>query len=99
KKIKKNELEALKININDYVSEDFLKKDYKVLIPHPTEWTGAEQAWDYGRFLNYFKIEIMKELTTYTTRYLSLIPSDLLNTIFKTEDLLATNNAFLDPLV
>ena len=94
-------LEELILNIEVYVDEKFLINKYNVLIQNPTSTIlgdAIEKQVDYGEFFHYFKTEFLAELSNYTTRYLPIIPNELLNIIFSMEDLLLTNNAFIDPI-
>ncbi|RSK27476.1 hypothetical protein EJF36_11595 [Bacillus sp. HMF5848] len=93
----KQQLENIKNNTNDYVREDFLRKGIRSLIIDNSINTGnifdsfKEVELSVQQYTNYFKERHSKEIDAFISKYISVIPDDLRERIFKVEDTLQGN--------
>ena len=77
-------------DLKRYVTKDFIKTDYEVIIIDPAQATTAYTAnIPFQKFVKLqFKDNILNVTKDYTERYLSFTPKEILESIFKIEDTL-----------
>src|SRR5699024_9787321 len=89
-------LQNLKNNLSTYIGHDFLRNNYTMNIVDKT-LTNQEVEVNYQQYNRYFKKEILKITQEYSNRFLPLIPNDILDSIFRIEDIITTSNALVTP--
>ncbi|MEC0668520.1 hypothetical protein P8864_22045 [Priestia flexa] len=90
-------------NISQYVQDDFLRKNVKVLaIGQAGNYKSIfdmfeEQMWSHQQFCHHFKHEMKNLLNLFISKYISVLPDDLREILFSIEDLMESG-AFVTPL-
>lgn len=79
--------------IDKYVNDDFINKQYEVLFVDPKNVFQTEvKKIPYQQFCKYhFKDVVFDEISDYTRKYIAFIPKDILKSLFKIEDTLKQN--------
>ncbi|WLR44117.1 hypothetical protein LC087_08525 [Bacillus carboniphilus] len=90
----KSQVKSINSDLDNYVQADFFKKGIKVLLLDNRINTGnifdnfREQVWSVPQYTNYFKQRHSKEIDAFINRYISVIPEELRERLFKVEDTL-----------
>ncbi|MEE3954134.1 hypothetical protein [Peribacillus frigoritolerans] len=90
----KEQVLSLHTNIKTYIKSDFLSKSIKVLVFNPQSQTKnifdmfQEVQCSVQQYTKHFKDENSKNMDSFITKYISVIPEDLRERLFKVEDTL-----------
>lgn len=90
----KEQVFSLYTKIEAHIKSDFLSKDIKVLLFNPQMQTKnifdmfQEVQWSVQQYTKHFKDENSKNMDSFLTKYISVIPEDLRERSFKVEDTL-----------
>lgn len=76
--------------LENFVTKDFTKRNYKVNLLDPYDITKVHTGEvSYQLFLKHeFRDKILQMTKEYTNRYIAILPKDILESLFKIEDLL-----------
>ncbi|WP_430507765.1 hypothetical protein [Rossellomorea marisflavi] len=90
----KEQVFSLYTNIKNHVKSDFLSKNIEVLLFNPQIQSNnifdmfQEIQWSVQQYTKHFKDENSKNMDSFITKYISVIPEDLRERLFKVEDTL-----------
>lgn len=87
------DIEDVLLNIDDYITSDFLRTSYKTLTFNPNDiFNPIENQISYMVFVEkYFKQRIEETISQYLSRYISIMPPEVTTSLFKIDDLLKSN--------
>lgn len=98
-----NESLALQLNtlirdMDKYIDEEFVNRRVQVNIISPHNIFDVRQEnWTYSQFIQKFKKDIDDNTTLFLSRYISIIPKEISDSIYRIENILA-GNLFISPL-
>jgi len=90
----KRQLKGIYTNTQDYVKSDFLRSGIDVNIVDNTIKTGnifdnvKETKWSVQQYTYYFKQKNSKEIDEFISKYISVLPDELRESLFRIEDTL-----------
>ncbi|MFK4411499.1 hypothetical protein ABH961_000036 [Bacillus sp. RC251] len=99
----KEQVLNLHTNIKTHVKSNFLSENVKVLEFDSTVQTNnilemfKEVGWTVQTYTKYFKVKNSKDMDSFITKYISVIPEDLRERLFKVEDTLQSG-VFTTPM-
>lgn len=93
----KEQINDLSSNMQNYISSNFFKENIKVLLFNSQLPTNSifdmfqEKQWTVQQYTQYMKDTHSKNMDLFITKYISVIPEDLRETLFRVEDTLQGN--------
>ncbi|MFC3210192.1 hypothetical protein [Planomicrobium okeanokoites] len=93
----KEQIHELSINMQNYISSNFYKENVKVFFFDDQIKTNSisemfqEKQWTVHRYIQYLKSTHLKNMDLFITKYISVIPEDLREILFRVEDTLQGN--------